>query len=110
MTLKDIARWNARVSLVYAVGIWTMLGTYGFFHLRRKRQEATTRSGAEDATEVMCQAELQESITFESPKQPPKEFVKTNVVVKEGFVPFSSRIYTYGKSIFGVPPDTPVEK
>lgn len=36
MNLKDIVKWNVRVSLLYAVGIWTMLGTYGYFQLEMK--------------------------------------------------------------------------
>ncbi|XP_067901855.1 small integral membrane protein 26-like [Heterodontus francisci] len=110
MNLKDVARWNVRVSLVYAVGIWTMLGTYGYFQLKRKREQATIESSAEDTAEATCQQELQEGTTFELQEETRKELVETNVVVKEGFVPFSSRIYAYGKSVFGVPSDTSTEK
>lgn len=31
MKFKDLAKWNTRVSAVYAVGIWTMIGSYAYF-------------------------------------------------------------------------------
>ncbi|GCB81413.1 hypothetical protein scyTo_0023285 [Scyliorhinus torazame] len=110
MTLKDIARWNVRVSLVYAIGIWTMLGTYGFFHLKKKREQAGNGSSAKETTDANGQAELQDEITFVPHEQTTSESVRMNVVVKEGFVPHSSRIYKYGKSIFGVSSDSSIEK
>ncbi|XP_078062742.1 small integral membrane protein 26-like [Mustelus asterias] len=110
MTLRDMTRWNVRVSLVYAIGIWTMLGTYGFFHLKKKRELATLESNATETTEVPGQPELEEDITSMPHKQPAKEAVSTTVVVKEGFVPHSSRIYTYGKSVFGASSESSIEK
>ena len=31
MQITDIVKWNKRVSLIYAVGVWTLMGTYGFY-------------------------------------------------------------------------------
>ncbi|XP_067844483.1 small integral membrane protein 26-like isoform X2 [Heptranchias perlo] len=107
MNLKEIARWNVRVSLVYALGIWTMLGTYGFFQLKKKREQAIIGSSAEDSA-ATYQEELQTNV--EPEKKTKKEFVDTNVVLKENFVPFSSRIYSYGKSVFGDSSDTSTEE
>ncbi|XP_072437503.1 small integral membrane protein 26-like isoform X1 [Chiloscyllium punctatum] len=106
MQLKEIVRWNVRVSLLYAIGIWTMLGTYGFFHLKKKRELAAIENSTQDSAAVTYQGE----ISLEPQKQVTKEFVETKVVTKEGFVPFSSRIYKYGKSLFGVSSDTSIEK
>lgn len=30
MKFKDLLKWNARVSAVYAIGIWTMVGSYAY--------------------------------------------------------------------------------
>lgn len=31
MSLKDVPKWNTRMSVVYVVGVWGMIGSYAFF-------------------------------------------------------------------------------
>lgn len=31
MQLQNLMKWNVRASLVYAFGVWTMIGTYGYY-------------------------------------------------------------------------------
>lgn len=31
MSLKDVSKWNKRMSIVYAVGVWGMIGSYAVF-------------------------------------------------------------------------------
>ncbi|MEQ2212935.1 hypothetical protein XENOCAPTIV_007077, partial [Xenoophorus captivus] len=31
MKFRDVMKWNSRVSAVYAVGIWTMVGSYAYY-------------------------------------------------------------------------------
>ncbi|KAG9350542.1 hypothetical protein JZ751_026908 [Albula glossodonta] len=43
MNLKDVSKWNARVALVYAVGVWTLLGATIYTHMEsqaRKKDDA----------------------------------------------------------------------
>ncbi|XP_069788448.1 small integral membrane protein 26-like [Narcine bancroftii] len=93
MKLKDLISWNMHVSMVYAIGIWTMFGTYTFLQFKKKR-ESNIEISAEDALQNEHQ------LPDEPEKKTKKAFVETHIVVKEGFVPFSSRIYNYGKSFF----------
>lgn len=48
MKPQDLTRWNARVSLLYAVGIWTMFGTYAYYQMYvwpRKKDEPQNTNG-----------------------------------------------------------------
>lgn len=98
MNLKDIVKWNVRVSLIYAVGIWTMLGTYGYFQLEMKwKKKEQTDDPANDA--------LAKDLNDDSLAEPkPKEEkvnglqVKSTIAYRENFVPYSARIYSYLQS------------
>ncbi|XP_051868110.1 small integral membrane protein 26-like [Pristis pectinata] len=108
MRLKDLTRWNTRVSLVYAIGIWTMLGTYAFFQMKRKQEKGMIGSNSMISAEATLEKENQ--MTDEPKKKTKKNVVETNVVVKEGFIPFSTRIYNYGTSFFDSSSDNSTEK
>uniref|UniRef100_M4A766 Small integral membrane protein 26 n=1 Tax=Xiphophorus maculatus TaxID=8083 RepID=M4A766_XIPMA len=82
MTIKDPIKWNYRVSAVYAVGIWTILGSYVLFKYTGLKQK------------------------FEEPENPNKHVYetahsKTVIIYKEDFVPYSRRIYNFIKSLSG---------
>ncbi|XP_032882071.1 small integral membrane protein 26 [Amblyraja radiata] len=97
MKLKEVARWNLRVSLVYAVGIWTMLGAYAYLQFKKKREKAMVESSTEISTATLPQ---EHETSDEPQKKTKKHFMEEHVVVKEGFIPFSSRIYNYAKSFY----------
>lgn len=39
--LKDFVKWNTRVSAVYALGIWTMVGSYAYFKYTGRYDDPT---------------------------------------------------------------------
>ncbi|XP_072907510.1 small integral membrane protein 26-like [Hemitrygon akajei] len=102
MKLKDITRWNTRVSMVYAIGIWTLFGTYAFLQMKSKKEKAAGEISAEDP-------QNEDQITEELKRKTKRDFMETRVVVKEDFIPFSTRIYNYGKSFFETSSDSSSE-
>ncbi|XP_078262051.1 uncharacterized protein LOC144597022 [Rhinoraja longicauda] len=111
MKMKEVARWNVGVSLVYAVGIWTMFGAYAYLQFKRKREKAMIESSTEIST-VSSEATLpqEHEMSDEPQKKTKRRFMEENVVVKEGFIPFSSRIYNYAKSFYDGSSDNSTEK
>ncbi|XP_035993495.1 small integral membrane protein 26-like [Fundulus heteroclitus] len=90
MSLKDPMKWNARVSAVYAVGIWTMVGSYAYFKYTGRYDDIEVRKEVEE------------------PLGPNQKVYKTAhsksiISYKEGFVPYSTRIYNFIKSFSGEP-------
>ncbi|XP_062911190.1 small integral membrane protein 26-like [Mobula hypostoma] len=106
MKLKDITRWNLRVSLVYAIGIWTLFGTYAYLQTKRKEEKVLVESSSEISAE---DPQKEDQNTEERKRKTNKDFIETRVVVKEGFIPFSTRIYNYGKSFFETSSDNSSE-
>ncbi|KAM9363520.1 small integral membrane protein 26-like [Symphorus nematophorus] len=92
MTIKDLSKWNRRASAVYAVGIWTMIGSYAFFKY----------TGHYEDTPVKKEEEVPE-------QENPNEVVyktahsKTVIVYKKDFVPYTTRIYNFFKSFRSEP-------
>lgn len=43
MHVKEVIKWNVRVSMLYAFGIWTMLGTYGYYQYMGRNEEKNGR-------------------------------------------------------------------
>ncbi|XP_031723081.1 small integral membrane protein 26 [Anarrhichthys ocellatus] len=91
MNFKDLVKWNKRVSAVYAVGIWTMVGSYAY----------VTYSGRFD-TPVKKREEVEE------PEDPNKvvhqtAHSKTIIVYRTDFVPYSTRIFSFIRSFSGDP-------
>ncbi|XP_068583281.1 small integral membrane protein 26-like [Cebidichthys violaceus] len=92
MNFKDVVKWNTRVSAVYAVGIWTMVGSYAYVKY----------SGRFEDTPVEKKEEVQE------PEDPNKvvhqtAHSKTVIVYRKDFVPYSTRIYNFIRSFSGEP-------
>ncbi|MED6251784.1 hypothetical protein ATANTOWER_002902 [Ataeniobius toweri] len=90
MKFRDVMKWNSRVSAVYAVGIWTMIGSYAYYKY----------TGRFDDTKVRTE--------IEEPEEPNKHVYqtahsKTVIMYKEDFVPYSRRIYDFIKSFSGEP-------
>ncbi|XP_078138812.1 small integral membrane protein 26-like [Centroberyx gerrardi] len=93
MTFKDVTKWNTRISIVYAIGVWTMIGSYAYYRHMGYYDEKTVKKEEQEEKE----------------KQNPNEVVyktahtKTIIIYKEDFVPFSTRIQNFFKSFSGGP-------
>uniref|UniRef100_A0A3Q2US47 Small integral membrane protein 26 n=1 Tax=Haplochromis burtoni TaxID=8153 RepID=A0A3Q2US47_HAPBU len=73
MKFKDLLKWNARVSAVYAIGIWTMVGSYAYLKYTGRCEVA--------------------------PGERPH--AKTVITYKKDFVPYTTRIYNLISSFSG---------
>ncbi|XP_059561429.1 small integral membrane protein 26 [Myotis daubentonii] len=95
--------WYRRMSSVYALGTWTLLGALIF-------------SGRKKSKPLGDEVEQKDVSTYESPEsgdeldlrkeitEPPKGFyVETIVTYKEDFVPMTDKILNYWKSWTGGP-------
>ncbi|XP_030052094.1 small integral membrane protein 26 [Microcaecilia unicolor] len=95
VTAREVAKWNTRVSLVYAIGIWTMLGSFGYFQVKRKRENLEAEP---DAVEAQGKTG---ALGNDLPFQPTPEekrtgfYMSQTVTYKENFVPYSTRIYNF---------------
>nr|XP_014342094.1 PREDICTED: uncharacterized protein LOC106702920 [Latimeria chalumnae] len=96
MKMKDLIKWNVRVSLVYAVGIWTTFGAYGYFRMKRKREEGEPKKAVRvEASE----GELTDELVLVPATKQGGLSVKTTVVYKEDFVPYTARLYRFVTSL-----------
>lgn len=43
--MKDLVKWNTRVSALYALGIWTMISSYAYFKYTGRLQETPPGGG-----------------------------------------------------------------
>uniref|UniRef100_A0A4W6BS02 Small integral membrane protein 26 n=1 Tax=Lates calcarifer TaxID=8187 RepID=A0A4W6BS02_LATCA len=84
MTFKDMVRWNTRVSAMYALGIWTMIGSFAYFKYTVKKEEVQEQ---EDPNQVVHRTPHNETV----------------IIYKKDFVPYSSRIYTFIRSFSSDP-------
>ncbi|KAJ8365844.1 hypothetical protein SKAU_G00146750 [Synaphobranchus kaupii] len=101
MNLKDVARWNVRVSMAYAVGIWTMLGSYGYYRFSLSKEEGDKPQDTEDKEEPI------ENLSTEEGEEKPKGFqTKSTIRYRENFVPYSTRLFNYLKTLNGGPEST----
>ncbi|XP_070781408.1 small integral membrane protein 26-like [Enoplosus armatus] len=89
MKFKDLMKWNTRMSAVYAAGIWTMIGSYAYFRY-------TGRYAAVQTGEVQEPADPNK-VVYQT------AHTKTIIVYKEGFVPYTTRIFSFFKSLRGDP-------
>ncbi|XP_071360516.1 small integral membrane protein 26-like [Trachinotus anak] len=91
MSLNDVAKWNKRASIVYALGIWSMIGSYAYFKYTGRYED--TQVSKEDAQKQ------------EDPNQLVHQTVHTKTVItyKKDFVPYSTRIYNFIRSFSSEP-------
>ncbi|XP_028830057.1 small integral membrane protein 26-like isoform X2 [Denticeps clupeoides] len=91
MAPSDVVKWNKRVSLLYAIGAWTMFGSCGYYwYARRSEPRAPVRPEVEDR-------EQDPNVKIYETK-----YSKTTIVYRPDFVPYSDRILNFFKS-FSVP-------
>ncbi|XP_069575193.1 small integral membrane protein 26-like [Brachyistius frenatus] len=89
MHFKDLLRWNTRVSAVYAVGMWTMIGSYAYFRYTGRYEDRPV-----EPVEMPVNPN---EVVFET------AYTKTTIVYKEDFVPYSTRVYNFISSFSGGP-------
>ncbi|XP_070684463.1 small integral membrane protein 26-like [Pempheris klunzingeri] len=90
MSLKDVVKWNIRGSVLYALGVWTMVGSYAYLKY----------TGRYDDTPVTTEEEVQEDpnqVVYET------AHTKTIIIYKKDFVPYSTRIYNFIRSFSSEP-------
>ncbi|XP_027146616.1 small integral membrane protein 26 [Larimichthys crocea] len=86
MKPKDLTAWNRRVSAVYAVGVWTMIGSYAYFKYTGRYDDTPVK------TEDVEKAEDPDQVVYQT------AHTKTIITYKKDFVPFTTRIYNFFKS------------
>ncbi|XP_053565280.1 small integral membrane protein 26 [Bombina bombina] len=103
MNIKEYMRWNKRFSLVYAFGVWSMIGTYALYHYKKKREKAAK------IQEKGVEEELQEDILpleSKAEERKPGFHAGHSIAYKDNFVPYSTRIYNFVNPLFRSSPDT----
>ncbi|XP_068178132.1 small integral membrane protein 26-like [Antennarius striatus] len=90
MSSKGVLWWNTRLSLLYAFGIWTMLGSIGYMKFSGHLEDASGKK--EEEIE-----ERKEEKEAENLRQAVHDngYFKTVVVYKKDFVPYSTRISNF---------------
>ncbi|KAM4583844.1 small integral membrane protein 26-like [Odontesthes bonariensis] len=91
MGIKDFMKWNKSVSALYAVGIWTMICSFGYYKYTGRYEGIGVRKEEE-----------------EEPENPYKQVYKTphsvtTIIYKKDFVPYTTRISNFIKSFSGEP-------
>ncbi|XP_040851803.1 small integral membrane protein 26 isoform X1 [Ochotona curzoniae] len=94
MQPKQAALWYRRMSVVYAVGAWTVLGSV--YLLNRKRKLADDKVEQKEVPAPEASSPTSEIL------EPPKGFyVETTITFREDFVPITEKILNYWKSWTG---------
>uniref|UniRef100_A0A4X2K897 Small integral membrane protein 26 n=1 Tax=Vombatus ursinus TaxID=29139 RepID=A0A4X2K897_VOMUR len=88
--------WYRRMSLVYLVGTWTMLGSICLSSWKRKQPLAKEEALKDE--DLAEEEELKDKDSVEKPEPKRGFYVETIVTYKENFVPYSTRLSNYWKS------------
>ncbi|XP_034543737.1 small integral membrane protein 26-like [Notolabrus celidotus] len=92
MGIQDMMKWNVRASALYAVGVWTMIGSYGFLKYSGRLEDVP-----EVKTEDEEVPENLERVVHETAHS------KTVIYYKKDFVPYHIRISNFIKSFTSGP-------
>ncbi|KAM8879923.1 small integral membrane protein 26-like [Spinachia spinachia] len=88
MKAKTALAWNLRLSVLYAAGIWTMIGSYSYYrYMYPKDPTPELLQHPEDRKQQVY-------LTAHS---------KTVITYKKDFVPYKTRIYNFLQSFSGKP-------
>ncbi|KAJ0033440.1 hypothetical protein NQD34_000547 [Periophthalmus magnuspinnatus] len=82
MEMKQFMRWNARASAVYAVGVWTMVGSYFYFKYTGK-------------LDMLDEIENPNEVVYKTAHS------KSVIVYKKDFVPYKTRLTNFIESFTG---------
>ncbi|XP_061763712.1 small integral membrane protein 26-like [Nerophis ophidion] len=91
MIFKDVAMWQKRLSMVYALGVWTMITSYGYYRYSGRLGD-TSQIEEESPYEANSK-----NVFHQSPH------TKTVIIYKNDFVPYTTRIYDFVQSFIGGP-------
>ncbi|XP_077460647.1 small integral membrane protein 26-like [Stigmatopora argus] len=94
MTLKDITKWHKGLSKVYAVGVWTIVGSFAYFQLTGGLKDLDSDQNKEEKVEDNKDSN---QIIYKT------EYTKSVVIYKKDFVPYTTRIYNFIQSFTGGP-------
>lgn len=94
MQPKQAANWYRRMSVVYAVGAWTLMGSV--FFLNRKKKPSGDEVEQKDISTQ--ETSVQTNEILEAPKG---FYVETIVTYREDFVPITEKILNFWKSWTG---------
>lgn len=83
MKIKDAVRWNTGASAVYAVGMWTMIGYFGYMKYTGRLDQSPEKAGEE----VVEQDD--NTVVYTTPH------TRTSITYKQDFVPYTTRIYNF---------------
>ncbi|XP_045151382.1 small integral membrane protein 26 [Echinops telfairi] len=89
MSSSQASAWYRRMSIVYAMGAWTVLGSAFLFGREKDK--------------LPDEVEQKEVLPVEIPEPPKGFYVETIVTYRDDFVPVPERIYNYLKSWTGGP-------
>ncbi|XP_054324153.1 small integral membrane protein 26 [Pongo pygmaeus] len=95
MCRSEFTAWYRRMSVVYGIGIWSVLGSLLYYG----RTMATSSVNQKDGSTSEAPSELSE--------RPKGFYVETIVTCKEDFVPNTEKILNYWKSWTGGPGTEP---
>lgn len=91
MELKKLLKWNNKASVVYAVGVWTMIGSYFYFRYTGKYDDLKVQKPkAEDE-----ERENPNQVVYETAHS------KTVITYKKDFVPYGTRFMNFINSFSG---------
>ncbi|KAM8945481.1 small integral membrane protein 26 [Pelodytes ibericus] len=102
-SLKQYLTWNKRLSMAYAFGIWTAVGSYGFYYFTNKRHEDAKIPKPDEAL-------VDDAFDKKEEKKKTGFYMENTVVYKENFVPYSTRLSNLVSRLFGTSSGTTVER
>ncbi|XP_057699734.1 small integral membrane protein 26-like [Corythoichthys intestinalis] len=94
MTLKNLIKWNKTASRVYALGVWTMIGSFAYFHFTSGQKSTDSAKSEERKKE---ERKNPNEVLYET------EHTKTIIIYKKDFVPYTTRIQNFIQSFTGGP-------
>ncbi|XP_028612320.1 small integral membrane protein 26 [Grammomys surdaster] len=101
MPVKNATAWYRRMSILYAVGAWSVLGSVFFITRKQKRSGCEDQDGSRNETPLSTS---EDSDLATERTEPAKGFyMETVIKYSESPVPVTQMILTYLKSWTGGP-------
>ncbi|KAM9769472.1 small integral membrane protein 26-like [Menidia menidia] len=97
MAFKNLVKWNKRVSGLYALGIWTMICSFGYFKYTGHYDEMAEKIEEQKEANEVKEQEDPDTKVYRTAHS------KTTIIYKKDFVPYTTRIYNLFQSFSGNP-------
>ncbi|XP_037849893.1 small integral membrane protein 26 isoform X1 [Chlorocebus sabaeus] len=91
MYRNEFRAWYRRMSVVYGIGVWSVLGSLFYYSRTMAKSSVDQKDGL--TTETLSEVS----------ERPKGFYVETVVIYKEDFVPITEKILNYWKSWTGGP-------